>query len=105
MSEVITAVAAVFIVAMVWLRTRMHYAAGTHGRLRLSAAGALYFAALGALLLIGWFAAPQLALPLPSAAPPSTPVLARVVWFLATYYLFIVVHRALKSRGLAVFRH
>ena len=27
----------------------------------------------------------------------------RVVWCLATYYIFIVIHRVLKSRGTEVF--
>jgi hypothetical protein len=26
------------------------------------------------------------------------------VWFLVTYYLFILVHRVLKTRGVAVFK-
>jgi hypothetical protein len=33
----------------------------------------------------------------------ATPTLMRVVWCLATYYIFIVVHRVLKSRGTEVF--
>jgi hypothetical protein len=34
---------------------------------------------------------------------PITPTLARVIWFLAAYYLFIPVHLVLKARGRAVF--
>jgi len=37
-------------------------------------------------------------------AAPSTPTLARVVWFLATYYLFIPLHRALRAQGVEVFK-
>ena len=53
--------ALVFILTMAWLRTRLRYphAAGT--RLRLTRAGAGYFAVLGGLLLAGWLGAPQLA--------------------------------------------
>jgi hypothetical protein len=99
----VAAFAALFIVAMVWLRTRMHYPQGAAAGRSLTATGLMYFAALGLLLLSGWFAAPALArrisLPLPVA-----PTLARVVWFLAAYYLFIPLHRVLVAHGLAVFR-
>jgi len=101
--DAIAAAAALFIVAMVWLRTRMHYPRGGRTRRALTPAGALYFAALGALLMCGWFAAPPLARSLASAAQVS-PTFARVAWFLLTYYAFIPVHRLLKTRGLPVFR-
>jgi hypothetical protein len=101
--DAVCAVAALFIVAMVWLRTRMHYPRSLHGRRSLSAAGALYFAALVLLLVSGWFAAPALARQVGSPLPVA-PTLARVVWFLAVYYLFIPLHRALKARGVRVFR-
>jgi hypothetical protein len=55
------------------------------------------------LLVLGWFAAPALAHQVSSPVPVA-PTLARVVWFLAVYYLFIPLHRALRARGLAVFR-
>jgi Ni/Fe-hydrogenase subunit HybB-like protein len=97
----ISAAAAVFIVAMVWLRSRMHY--GARGRRSLTPAGVVYFAALLALLVAGWFAAPVLGRHL-AAAFPIASAFARVVWFLAIYYLFIPVHLALKARGVAVFR-
>jgi len=97
----ISAAAGVFIVAMVWLRTRMHYRAP--GRRALTTAGVVYFSALAALLAAGWFAAPLLGRHL-AAALPIAPAFARVVWFLAIYYLFIPVHLALKARGLAIFR-
>jgi len=100
--NVVAALALLFIVGMVWLRTRMHYARGARGWRSLSTAGTLYFAALAALLATGWFAAPQVARWVGSPAP-ITPTLARVIWFLAAYYLFIPVHLVLKARGRAVF--
>jgi hypothetical protein len=99
----ISAVAALFIVAMVWLRTRMHYARRLPAGRSLTAAGALYFAALVTLLVAGWFAAPRVTHEL-AASLPVAPAFARVMWFLAAYYLFIPVHRILRARGLAVFR-
>ena len=101
--DAVCAVAALFIVGMVWLRTRMHYPRPPHGRRSLSAAGVLYFAALGLLLVLGWFAAPALA---QHASSPVriAPILARVLWFLAAYYLFIPLHRVLRARGIGVFR-
>jgi len=101
--NVTCAVTALFIVGMVWLRTRMHYARAARGPRSLTAAGAVYFAALGVLLASGWLAAPLLARSL-GAGAPVVPTVARVVWFLAAYYLFIPVHLLLKSRGVAVFR-
>ena len=98
----LTAGTAVFIVGMVWLRTRMHYPRGRE-RLLLTRAGRIYFAVLGGVLVLGWLVAPAAGHPLWPAAP-STPTLARVVWFLATYYLFIPLHRALRSRGVEVFK-
>lgn len=100
------AVAALFIVAMVWLRTRMHYRTRPSARgrrLTLTRAGGCYFAVLVAVLAIGWFAAPPLMHPL--AGPgPATATLPRIVWFLVTYYVFIPVHRALAARGVEVFK-
>jgi len=101
--DAVCAVIALFISGMVWLRTRTQYAREPHARLRLTAVGAIYFAALALLLLSGWFAAPRAAGHLAGLAPLS-PVSARAAWFLLVYYLFIVVHRALKARGAAVFR-
>jgi hypothetical protein len=98
----ILALTAVFIIGMIWLRTRMQYSRPGGGPLRLERAGKIYFAsALGA-LAVGWAVAPALGRALwPGTA--ITPALMRVVWFLATYYLFIGVHRVLRSRGAAVF--
>jgi hypothetical protein len=100
----LTAGTAVFIVGMVWLRTRMHYRR-ERGRERpsLTRAGRIYFAVLLGVLVSGWLVAPAAGHALwPAAA--STPTLARVVWFLATYYLFIPVHRALRAQGVEVFK-
>jgi hypothetical protein len=102
-----SAIAAVFIVGMIWLRTRMQYvglARGAPGhKLQLERAGRLYFAAAVVLLVVGWFAAP----PLGVAFWPATaanPALTRVIWFLLTYYVFVIVHRVLKGRGIGVFK-
>jgi RsiW-degrading membrane proteinase PrsW (M82 family) len=98
----LTAGTALFIVGMVWLRTRMHYPRGRE-RLLLTRAGRIYFAVLLGVLVLGWFMAPAAAHALwPVAA--STPTLARVVWFLAIYYLFIPLHRALRAQGVEVFK-
>src|ERR1700730_3732475 len=98
----LTAGTALFIVGMVWLRTRMHYPRG-RARLLLTRAGRVYFAVLLGVLVLGWLVAPAAGHALwPGAA--STPTLARVVWFLVTYYLFIPLHRALKAQGVEVFK-
>jgi hypothetical protein len=99
----LSAVTALFIVAMAWLRTRMHYPRRTPERRSLTPAGAWYFAALVAMLAVGWFAAPRLARELTSSVPVA-PAFARAVWFLAAYYLFIPLHLALRTRGVPVFR-
>lgn len=99
----ISAFTALFIVGMIWLRTRMHYARRAGSRLRLQRAGVVYFAVAVAILGLGWFAAPALGM----AFWPATnlaPGIPRVVWFLATYYVFIIVHRALQANGVAVFK-
>jgi hypothetical protein len=99
----ISAFTALFILGMIWLRTRMHYARRAGARLGLQRAGRIYFAVAVAVLALGWFAAPALG----SAFWPATrpvPVIPRVVWFLATYYVFIIVHRVLKANGVEVFK-
>ena len=104
--EAVCAVAALFIVGMVWLRTRMHYAQAARGVRSLTRAGWCYFAALVVLLALGWFAAPALARRLGGAASIAAlaPTLARVMWFLGAYYLFIPLHRLLKAGGFEVFK-
>lgn len=98
-----SAVTVLFIVGMIWLRTRTQYARQARGTLQLQPAGRLYFAAAAVVLVLGWLVAPLvggLALP----GTNATPGLMRVIWFLATYYLFILVHRVLKSKGVEVYK-
>jgi hypothetical protein len=101
--DAISAVTVLFIVGMIWLRTRMQYARRAPGGLELRRAGKIYFAAALGVLVLGWLVAPTVG----RAMWPETnvtPALMRVVWFLATYYAFILVHRALKAKGVEVFR-
>ena len=98
----ISALTFLFILGMVYLRTRMHYPKGS-GRRVLTGAGAGYFAALILFLIVGYFAAPALARSLLPGVP-QTATLGRTIWFLAGYYLFIPVHGVLRARGRAVFR-
>ncbi len=105
--NVSSGVTAVFIIGMIWLRTRMQYLglvrrAPGH-KLQLEKLGRLYFAAAAVLLGIGWFAAPALAAAL-WPATVANPALTRVIWFLLTYYVFIFVHRVLLARGTPVFK-
>ena len=102
--DLIVPFTSLFIVGMIWLRTRMQYARRGAGPLQLTPAGRIYFAAVIALLLIGWFAAPVIGQTFwPTTG--ATPTLMRVVWCLVTYYIFILIHRVLKARGTAVFKH
>jgi hypothetical protein len=101
--DAIVAISALFIVGMIWLRTRMQYARRGAGPLQLEPAGRIYFACVVALLIAGWVAAPWLGRAL-WPGPAVTPTLMRVIWCLTTYYLFILVHRVLKMRGAAVYR-
>jgi hypothetical protein len=101
--DIICAITVLFIVAMIWLRTRMQYSRQARGVLQLQRAGKIYFAAVIVMLLLGWLVAPAVG----RALWPDTnvtPGLMRVVWFLVTYYAFILVHRVLKIRGVAVFK-
>jgi len=101
--DIICAITVLFIVGMIWLRTRMQYSRQARGVLQLQRAGQIYFAAVIVMLLLGWLVAPAVG----RALWPDTnvtPGLMRVVWFLVTYYLFILVHRVLKMRGVAVFK-
>jgi hypothetical protein len=101
--DVIAAFAALFMVGMLWLRTGMHYARGTRSVRTLTTTGRLYFASFVLLLVAGWFVAPLVARSL-AGATPLPPILARVVWFLAAYYLFIPLHGMLRARGQPIFR-
>jgi len=101
--DLICTITVLFIVGMIWLRTRMQYSRQVRGVLRLQRAGQVYFAAVIVVLLLGWLVAPAVGR---SFWPDTsvTPGLMRVVWFLVTYYVFILVHRILKARGVVVFR-
>ena len=101
--DLISAVTVLFIVGMIWLRTRMQYARQVRGVLQLQRAGKLYFAAAAAVLVLGWLVAPLIGRLM---APDTnvTPGLMRVIWFLATYYVFIIVHRLLKVKGVEVYK-
>jgi hypothetical protein len=94
---------AVFILAMIWFRTRMNYTRQIRGPLRLQRAGQIYFAVVVAVLLLGWLVAPAAGRIL-SPATTTPPQILRFVWFMATYLVFIVVHRILKARGVEVFK-
>lgn len=101
--DVISAVTVLFIVGMIWLRTRVLYTREVRGVLQLQRAGRIYFAAVAAVLVLGWLVAPLIG----RLAWPDTnvtPLLLRVIWFLATYYVFILVHRILKVKGVAVYK-
>jgi hypothetical protein len=100
-ADAVSALTVVFIVGMVWLRTRMHYPRDRERRV-LTRAGRIYFVALLVVLACGWFLAPPLGQAI-RPGPMTTPLLARVVWFLATYYLYIPVHHFLRSRGARMF--
>lgn len=101
--DLISAVTVLFIVGMIWLRTRMQYARQIRGSLQLQSAGRLYLAAAAAVLVLGWAVAPLIGrLMVPDTS--VTPGLTRVIWFLATYYVFIVVHRILKAKGVEVYK-
>ena len=102
--DIISAVTVLFIVGMVWLRTRMHYTRQARGVLRLQPAGKIYFAVVLATLLLGWIVAPRVGHTLWRQTTNVAPGLMRAVWFLATYYVFIIVHRILKARGVEVFK-
>src|SRR5450432_2401010 len=82
------ALALLFILVMVWLRTRLRYPRTPGARLRLTRAGAGYFAALVVLLVAGWFVAPALVQRLGLSALLSG-TFARAAWFLCIYATFI----------------
>ena len=97
------AIAALFI-GMTWLRTRLQYAGGGTGPLVLQPAGRIYFSCLIVSLICGWLMAPPIGRAL-WPQPGQTATLMRVVWFLATYFIFIPIHGLLRTRGVLLFRH
>jgi hypothetical protein len=102
--DTIVSFTALLMLGLIWVRTRVQYSRGGEGPLRLQRAGQIYFGSAIVLLAVGWFAAPAVGRSL-WPMPGVTPTLVRVVWCLATYYIFIIVHRLMKTRGAAVFRH
>ena len=107
--DLASAVAAVFIVGMIWLRTRMHYAGRGRMSLKLTRAGRIYFAAVLLVLALGWFSAPPIGRSMWPAVTAGTGIgpdsmITRVIWFLLTYYVFIAIHRVLQRRQVEVFQ-
>jgi hypothetical protein len=98
-SNVVGAVALLFILAMAILRVRMQYARGAPRRLRLTGVGAACLAVLVLLLGGGWFLAPRF-----SDGTAFQVTLARVVAFLAVYFVCIPAHRLLRGMGAEVFK-
>src|SRR5437016_14526481 len=94
--DALTAGTALFIVGMVWLRTRMQYARGRE-RLLLTRAGRIYFGVLLRVLVLRWLVAPAAGHAL-SPAALSTPTPACGVWFLASYYLLLPLLRAWRAQ-------
>jgi len=95
--DLMAAVSGPLILAMIWLRTRVQYAS-RGSTLHLQRAGWFYFGAALALMGLGWLVAPLLGAVIWPAGNLAAPTLLRVVWFLATYYLFILVHRFIKAK-------
>ena len=93
---------ALLMLGLIWVRTRIQYSGAGQGPLRLQRAGRLYFGAALLLLAAGWFLAPALARSF-WPVPGVTPTLVRVIWCLATYYVFIIIHRVMKTRGTVIF--
>ncbi|HEY4210195.1 MAG TPA: hypothetical protein VGM84_01830 [Steroidobacteraceae bacterium] len=100
--DLTSAISAVFILGMIWIRTRTIYS--QRGRkLRLQKAGRIYFAAAVAVLVLGWLLAPRVGTEFwPATA--GAPTVTRVIWFMVTYYVFIFVHRYLKTQSIEVFK-
>jgi hypothetical protein len=99
--DLIPAFAALLIFGMIWLRTRIQYAR-RRSTLHLERAGWFYFGGALCLMGLGWLVAP-LGVAIWRINHPAAPTVLRVAWFLATYYIFIIVHRVMKASGRAVF--
>jgi hypothetical protein len=99
-TDALCALVGLFILSMAGLRARMQYSGTVAGR-RLTLAGAGFFGFLILLMIVGWYASPLLARGIAGVGALTT--LVRGLWFLAVYYLSIPLHRALRSRGIAVF--
>jgi hypothetical protein len=102
--DIVSALTLLFMIGMIWLRTRMQYSQQVRGPLRLQRAGRMYFAAVVLTLVLGWLLAPLVGrLAWPGTAIAGTPALMRAVWALGTYYVFILVHRILRGRGMTIY--
>jgi hypothetical protein len=101
--DIVSALTALFMVGMIWLRTRVQYGRQVRGSLRLQPAGRVYFVIVVLVLLLGWLVAPAAGRAV-WPDPDITPMLPRGIWFLATYYLSIPASRILKTRGIEVFK-
>jgi len=102
LQDLTSALSAVFILAMIWLRTRIQYAQRGR-RLQLQRAGKIYFVAALILFILGWLLAPSVGAAFwPQSA--ASPILTRVIWFMVAYYVFILVHRYLRVRNVQVFK-
>jgi len=100
--DTLVAVTGLFIIGMTWLRTRLQYRKREGESLHLLPQGWLYFGCLVMTLGLGWVAAPALGQSLWPAALATT-TLMRVLWFMTTYFIFIVAHRSLRARGTLLF--
>jgi hypothetical protein len=101
--SLVSVIMGLFIAGMIWLRTRMQYVRRGSGAVQLQPCGRIYFASALACLAVGTVAAPLLGRAL-WPMPTLTPTLLRVIWFLGTYFVFIIVHRALRAGGRALYR-
>jgi hypothetical protein len=100
--DLIPAFTALLIFGMIWLRTRIQYAR-RGSTLHLERAGWFYFGGALGLMALGWLVAPTLGAVIWRIHHPAVQPLLRSVWFLAIYYIFIVVHRLMKAGGMPVF--
>jgi hypothetical protein len=100
---VAAAITASFIAGMIWLRARMQYVRRGSGPLQLQLSGRIYFGSALACLAVGAVLAPVLSSVL-GPVPTVTPTVMRLVWFLSTYFVFIIVHRVLMAQGRVLYR-
>jgi hypothetical protein len=100
--DLLVAASALLVFGMIWLRTRLQYAR-RGSTLHLERAGWIYFGSALGLIGLGWLFAPIVGMTFWRISLPAAPTILRIVWFLAIYYLFIIVHQMMKAGGLAVF--
>jgi hypothetical protein len=102
MLDLIPVFTAFLILGMIWLRTRIQYAR-RGSTLQLQRVGWIYFGGALGLMGLGWLVAPALGAEIWHINHPAMRPLLQSVWFLATYYAFIIVHGVMKANGMAVF--